>query len=144
MLLRGLVSHCGGGLLSVCCSLQGSPCGRPQALGVWASGGEARGLSSRSLRALRLPGSAAVVHGLSCSMARRIFLDKGLNLQSPGLPGRFPSTVPPGNSSYFLKSPTSWLFVRAGIENKYKYKAFFFFNRAKQKFILASKVSKSN
>ena len=62
---HGPLSSCGAGGLSRC---------RAQALGL-------AGFSSCGVWAqqLWLPGSLAVVHGLSCPVARGIFQDQGLN-----------------------------------------------------------------
>ena len=51
-------------------------------------------------------GSVVVVHGLHCSTARGIFLDK-MESVSPALAGRFSSTVPPGKFFYFLNVEAS-------------------------------------
>ena len=76
-------------------------------VGAWVS--RCRGLSSWGARALgpwtlelRLTGSRAQAQQLwcprrlSCSVARGIFLDQGLN-PSPALAGRFSTTEPPGS-----------------------------------------------
>ena len=78
MLLCGLFSICGElGLLSICGG-QASHCGGfsycgAKALGAWGSVVVVPGL-------YRLTGSIVVAHRLSCPVACRIFLDRGLNL----------------------------------------------------------------
>ena len=61
-------SHCGG---FSCCEAR--------ALGMWASVVVAHRLSSCGLCRLQSAGSVVVAHGLSCSAARGIFPDQGLN-----------------------------------------------------------------
>ena len=56
--------------------------------GTWASVAVAHGLQSA--------GSVVVAHRLSCSAARGIFPDIGLEPASPALAGGFLTTVPPG------------------------------------------------
>ena len=55
-------------------------------------------LQAHRLQQLWHVGSVVVAHGLSCSVARGIFLDQGSNLVSPALAGEFLTTVPPGKS----------------------------------------------
>ena len=73
-LLLGLFSSCGAWASS--CS--GFSCCGAQALGLVGVGA----------------GSVVVVYRLSCSAARGIFLDQGLNPMSPALAGRFFTTEP--------------------------------------------------
>ena len=52
---------------------------------------------------LQSAGSVVVVHGLSCSPARGIFPDPGLERVSPALAGGFLTTEPPGKPlNHFL------------------------------------------
>ena len=79
-LLGWLFSPCGVWLFSRCSARApgGSSCCRVWALGRQASAAAAHGRSS-SARGLWSTGSAVVPHELSCSTARWIFPDRGLN-----------------------------------------------------------------
>lgn len=49
---------------------------------------------------LQSEGSVAVVHGLSCSVAWRIFMDLGWEPVSPALAGKSCTTEPPGKPGH--------------------------------------------
>ena len=81
----GGYSRCGAWLLVAVPSLVAPA----QAVGQWALRVAAHGL--------KITGSVAVVHGLSCSVACGIFQDQpGIKPISPALAGRFFTTEPPG------------------------------------------------
>ena len=61
------------------------------------TGSRVHALSSFGSR-LQSAGSAASAHGFSCSAARGIFPDPGIELVSPALAGRFFATEPSGKS----------------------------------------------
>ena len=115
LMLHGLFSSCEvWELLSSCGTPQASLCGGFSCCAAWALGHSGFSRCRTLTQYLRLPGSTAVMHGLSCSTAIWDLPRPEIELVSPPLAGRLFTNKPPEkpviqvSENYFVPEKEIW------------------------------------